>query len=261
MIKIVPWADRRLSMKNWRKIWNLFPYGEICMTEIDNVWEHQNWAEKIARYYVTRGREFSVELHPVNQSDLLEELLRIGVKKFYFPWSGVSKYYFFSAFDILTMAQSVVERYPDVKIVIVYSVPYADVSRPPDVEMIKTSITCICKLTEDINQIELQFRYPHPWSGDKRKRILKQTEDWIDKSKQIKQMTLEPLCGYVTILPNTTIYPCSYCKRKKRKKKFGNAARDKYVIGTIEKGLFRNVRCNVCQGGRVNKIYFEHVGR
>lgn len=85
MVKIIPWADRKLSMKNWRKIWNLFPYGEICMTEIDGEWEHQNWAEKIARYYVSRGREFSVEIQdPLLCVNFIYSLLDIGVKKFYF---------------------------------------------------------------------------------------------------------------------------------------------------------------------------------
>jgi len=91
MIKIVPWADRKLSMKNWRKIWNLFPYGEICMTEIDREWVHQNWAEKVARYYVTRGREFSVEIKdPTLCTNFIFNLLLIGVKKFYFPWDGIT---------------------------------------------------------------------------------------------------------------------------------------------------------------------------
>ena len=150
MIKIVPWADRKLSMKNWRKIWNLFPYGEICMTEIDREWEHNVWAKRMARYYVSRGREFSVDIHPVYQQDLMYELLEIGVRKFYFTWGGVSKKFFFAAFDVLTMAKLVIEKYPDVKIVIVYAIPFTDVTRPPDIEMVKTSITCICKMTEDI---------------------------------------------------------------------------------------------------------------
>jgi len=34
MIKIVPWADRKLTKKNLNKIWNLFPDEEICMIDI-----------------------------------------------------------------------------------------------------------------------------------------------------------------------------------------------------------------------------------
>ena len=108
MIKIVPWADRKLSMKNWRKIWNLFPYGEICMTEIDREWEHQNWAEKIARYYVSRGRKFSVEVNPETHFDFILSMCEIGVRKFYFTWRGVSKDYFLAAFEALTVAQYVI---------------------------------------------------------------------------------------------------------------------------------------------------------
>ena len=50
----------------------------------------------------------------------LEELLEIGVRKFYFPWHGVSRSYFIAAFEVLTMAKLTIEKYPDVKIVIVY---------------------------------------------------------------------------------------------------------------------------------------------
>jgi hypothetical protein len=34
MIKIIPWADRKLTKKNLAKIWNLFPNDEICMIDI-----------------------------------------------------------------------------------------------------------------------------------------------------------------------------------------------------------------------------------
>ena len=39
MIKIVPWADRKLTKKSLAKIWNLFPNDEICMTEIKTEYE------------------------------------------------------------------------------------------------------------------------------------------------------------------------------------------------------------------------------
>ena len=62
------------------------------MTEIDNEWEHQNWAEKIARYYVSRGRKFSVEIHePLLYTNFINNLLLIGVKKFYFHWTGITE--------------------------------------------------------------------------------------------------------------------------------------------------------------------------
>ena len=123
-------------MKNWRKIWNLFPYGEICMTEIDREWEHQNWAEKIARYYVSRGREFSVEIDPSTHFDFLMNLLEIGVKKFYFTWKGVRKDFFIAAFDVLTIAKYAIELYPDVEIIIIYAIDYSVDSRPPQMEMV-----------------------------------------------------------------------------------------------------------------------------
>ena len=48
------------------------------------------------------------------------------------------------------------------------------------------------------------------------------------------------------ITPNTNIYCCPFCKRKIRKKKFGDALRDKFVIGTIEKGIVREIDCDYC---------------
>ena len=263
MIKIIPWADRKLSMKNWRKIWNLFPYGEICMTEIDREWEHQNWAEKIARYYITRGRNFSVEIQDVQSCiNFVFNLLFIGVRKFYFVWRGLRQDYFFSAFDVITIAKSMIETCPDAQIVIIYAIEYADKSRVPDMDMVKTSIYAIRDMTKDVPQIKLMFRYPHPWSGDKRQERLKWIREWIEKSNQSKKMDIEPRCGCITITPNTNIYPCEFCHRKKRKKKFGDSARDKYVCGTLEKGLFRIVECNVCQGGRsrgrYKQVYLRH---
>jgi len=62
----------------------------------------------------------------------------------------------------------VTELYPDVQIVIIYAIEYADKSRVPDMDLVKTSIYAIRDMTKDISQIKLMFRYPHPWSGDKR---------------------------------------------------------------------------------------------
>ena len=258
MIKIVPWADRKLSMKNWRKIWNLFPYGEICMTEIDREWEHQNWAEKIARYYVTRGRKFSVEVNPETHFDFILSMCEIGVRKFYFTWRGVSKDYFLAAFEALTVAQYVIELYPDAEIVIIYSADFSEKRTPQNMDMVNTSIYTISYMTRDIPQIKLLFRYPHPWSGQEKKRKLKQIVEWLDKSDKFKKMDVEPLCGCITITPNTNIYPCEFCKRRKRKKLFGNAARDKHVCGTIDRGIFREVRCNVCEFGESKYAYLKH---
>lgn len=245
MIKIVPWADRKLSMKNWRKIWNLFPYGEICMTEINDDWEHQNWAEKIARYYVARGREFSVEINPVRHYEFVNTLLEIGVRKFYFIWKGLRRDNLFSAFDVLVITQDIIQRYPDVQIIIIYEIQYKD--KPPDMDMVQTSIYTMCNMTKKYDNIELLFRYPHPWSGLKRGRRLKQIEEWIDKYKSVKEMKIEPRCGCKVITPNTCIFTCPFCPRRKRKKKFGNADRDKYVLGTIDIGLFRTLKCTMCK--------------
>ena len=74
-------------------------------------------------------------------------------------------------------------------------------------------------------------------------------------------MTVEPPCGCITITPNTNIYTCEFCKRRKRKKLFGNADRDKYIIGTIDRGIFREIKCNTCQhSGKKGYLKHEYIG-
>ena len=125
-------------------------------------------------------------------------------------------------------------------------------------DMVNTSIYTMSYMTNDIPQIKLLFRYPHPWSGQEKKKKLKQIVEWLDKSDKFKKMDVEPLCGCITITPNTNIYPCEFCKRRKRKKLFGNAARDKHVCGTIDRGIFREVQCNVCEFGESKYAYLKH---
>lgn len=239
MIKIIPWKDRKLSMKNWRKIWNLFPYGEICMTEIDREWVHQNWAEKIARYYITRGRNLSVEIKdPVLCTNFINNLLLIGVKKFYFHWSGITKVSFIGAFELLSYIRMLRKDYKDVEFIIVYMPPMPDKGYIEQ-EYVEMSITCIGELTKNDERIKLVYRRPHPFGGLKRFGIVKTIEDYIAKNDLKYNCSIEYPCGCITITPNTNIYPCPFCKRKQRKKKFGDALRDKFVIGTIDKGIVR----------------------
>jgi len=65
LIKIIPWADRKLTKKNLAKIWNLFPNEEICMIDIPKDYSKLQWAKNIARYYILRGKEFSIEIDPI----------------------------------------------------------------------------------------------------------------------------------------------------------------------------------------------------
>ena len=256
MIKIVPWADRKLSMKNWRKIWNLFPYGEICMTEIDREWEHQNWAEKIARYYVSRGRQFSVEIKdPTLHYNFIYHLLEAGVKKFYFIWRGITEIQFISAFEDLSFIRLLQEDYKDVEFVIVYYIPsLAQDKYSDDIQRYaELSVVCMAELTKNDENIRLVYRRPHPFGGSMRMGIIEDIEKFITENYFKYHCTLEYPCGCITITPNTNIYCCPFCKRKKRPDKFGNALRDKFIVGTIDRGILREVDCDYCYLQTSNK--------
>ena len=247
MVKIIPWADRKLSMKNWRKIWNLFPYGEICMTEIPLEWEKQNWAERIARYYVSRGRDFSVEIQdPLLCVNFVFNLLEIGVKRFYFHWIGVTEKQFISAFEQLSFIRLVRKDYKDVEFVIIYEPPLQDSCYYIEQKYVEMSVACMTELIKNDDKIRLVYRRPHPFGGLKRLAIVQQIEKFITENDLRYRCSLEYPCGCITITPNTNIYTCQFCHRKQRKKQFGDALRDKFVIGTIDKGIVREIDCDYC---------------
>lgn len=234
-------------MKNWRKIWNLFPYGEICMTENSLEWVKQNWAEKVARYYVSRGREFSVEIeNPLLCTNFIYNLLLIGVKKFYFHWAGITEVSFISAFEILSYIMSLQQEFKDVEFVIIYIPPMTEKHDYTKQEYIETSVACMAELTKDNDKVKLVYRRPHPFGGSLRIQKVQDIEEYIVKNHIKYECYLEYPCGCITITPNTNIYCCPFCKRKIRKKKFGDALRDKFVIGTIEKGIVREIDCDYC---------------
>ena len=143
----------------------------------------------------------------------------------------------------MSYAINITERYPDVKIYIVYVPPYDKYNNAPDIDWFETSIAFLSYSLLEKPNIKGILRRPHPWFGNKRTDILCNLEEIANSFSNID---VENKCGCITILPNTNIYCCPFCKRKKRKKLFGNADRDKYVIGTIERGLFRDINCNIC---------------
>lgn len=234
-------------MKNWRKIWNLFPYGEICMTEIDLIWEHQNWAEKVARYYVSRGREFSVEIEkPLLCTNFIYNLLLAGVKKFYFHWLGITETSFISAFELLSYIIMLRNEFKDVEFVIIYTPLMVDNQKYTEQKYIEMSISCMAELIKNDEKIKLVYRRPHPFGGLIRLQRVCDIENYITSNDLKYECYLEYPCGCITITPNTCIYPCPFCKRKNRKKKFGNALRDKFVVGTIDMGIVREIDCDYC---------------
>lgn len=256
MIKIVPWNDRKLSKKSLAKIWNLFPNEDICMIDIPNDYNKLQWAKVIARYYILRGKDFSIEIDPVKRMRETEEFLKIGVRKFYFIWEGMFQDRFFSALDTLSYAIGVVREHPEAEIYIVYNIPYYIVNSPPDEDWIETTIGFLSHTLLENPNIHGIIRRPHPWFGKKRTKTLEEMENI---ARHYKNIIIENQCGCITVESNTNIYCCPFCVRKKKKKLFGNADRDKYVIGTIDRGLFRNIRCKVCSLNTIKKTDKEVI--
>lgn len=247
MIKIVPYTNRRLTKKSWRKIWNLFPNEEFCLIDVPRQYDRLQWAKMVTRFYVLRGKDFSVEIDPIKQMDEAEWFLKTGVKRFYFVWRGIQNGLFFSSLDTISYSINIIERYPDVNIYIVYVPPYEKASSPPDEDYLETSITFLSHSIIDYPNIKGVLRRVHPWFGQKRFKIIRKLEEIADGFVNIY---VENKCGCLTILPNTNIYCCPFCERKDRKRLFGSADRDKYVVGTIDRGIFRNINCNKCDGAK-----------
>ena len=140
MIKIIPFLNRRLTRKNLAKLWNLFPNEEFCMIESTADKQCFTWAKIIARYYTLRGKDFSIEIDAVNFMEETEQYIKCGVKKFYFLWNGIRDGLFFASSDVIQYALYILEKYEDVEITIVYTVPYDLASVQLDIGLFETSI-------------------------------------------------------------------------------------------------------------------------
>lgn len=132
MVKIIPYGQRNLTRKSLAKIWNLFPDDEICMTGITRDLDLLYQVKRIAYYYINRGKDFSVEIDPVALSFEVEKLLRVGVRKFYFPWDGLERKFLFTSSSVLQYAMWLVDKYEDAEVTIVYELPYDRLYLPPD---------------------------------------------------------------------------------------------------------------------------------
>lgn len=256
MIKIIPYGQRELTRKSLAKLWNLFPNDEFCMVIPNRDLDQFHKAKRVAYYYTIRNKDFSVELDPTKLTFELEHLLRIGVRKFYFPWQGIERKFFFYSCSVLQHAIWLIENYKDTEVTIIYEVPYPSAFSVLDLDQAETSIVFLSNFIKKNNRLHGRFRMPHPWYGEQR----------IKKSKECKKLalregvyTIEEDCGCLTVASNTNIYCCPFCERKKRKKFFGSADRDKYVSGTIDKGVFRDVICNCCKSAKNHQ--FSYINR
>ena len=177
---------------------------------------------------------------------VVEQFLKLGVKKFYFIWEGIKEGLFFSSLDTISYSIWIKDNCPDVDIYIVYPIKYETMYSIPNMDLIETSISFLSRSTEE-KGIHGIIRYPHPWYGRTREKRVKYIENLVLK---VGNLEMENRCGCLTITPNTNIYFCPFCSRKVRKKLFGNADRDKFVCGTIDRGIFRNEKCIACNNRR-----------
>ena len=245
MIKIVPWTNRKLTKKNLAKIWNLFPNDEICMIEIPKEYGKLQWAKVIARYYILRGKDFSIEIDPLIDIKIVEDFLKIGVKKLYFLWDGIKDGLFFSSLDTISYSIWVKQNYPNVDIYIIYPIEYNIINSPPNMDLVETSISFLSNSIKETG-ISGIIRYPHPWYGKLRQERMGYIENVVAEHDNL---IIENKCGCLVITPNTNIYFCPFCERKNRKKLFGNADREKSVCGTIDREyLKKRSVLNVAKG-------------
>jgi len=102
----------------------------------------------------------------------IQNLLEIGVNKFYLHWIGITEIQFISAFELLSYILYLRPTYPDVEFVIVYTPPIQIQDRNGKgyikQELIETSIACMAELTKEDDNIKLVYRRPHPFGGVKR---------------------------------------------------------------------------------------------
>ena len=176
MIKIIPYGQRTLTRKSLAKIWNLFPNEEFCMAGITRDLDVLRKVNMIAYYYTNRGKDFSVEIDPVKYTFELNKLVKIGVKKFYFPWYGIVRGLFFSSTSVLEQALWLVENHEDIEVTIIYEPIYDDIYHPPDFDEIETSIVYLGRFVNSKTRLHGRFRRPHPWYGIPRIKKIEELE-------------------------------------------------------------------------------------
>lgn len=218
------------------------------------------YAKRVASYYTLRGKDFSVEIDPIKFQFETEAFLRIGVRKFYFTWNGLQRKLFFYSSDVLQYAMWLVDKYEDADVTIIYQLPYNDLYNPPEFDTIETSIVFLGRFVNSKSRLHGRFRRPHPWFGKPR---IKKIGELEELARAQGNFDVEDECGCLTITSNTNIYCCPFCERKWKKKRFGDADRDKFVSGTVDRGIFREVLCDKCKylpNAKSNKISYINRG-
>lgn len=244
MIYVVPYDDRRLTTKSCRKIMKLFPDEDICLIELKNDYCALKWTEKIARYFRARGKKVYVEITNAFIEQHIDTFAEMGCH-LVFIWYGVAHPFFIASFNAVTLAIYVTDKF-HIEATVKYIPVEHEKTKIAPMADIETNLEFMIKQGQERPLIHFIFAYPIPWTGKRRRKLVKHILDYLkerDKSGICKQIK----CGDITILPNTNIYPCRYSPRKIRKQFFGNADRDKSILGTLRRGFFREKQpCNIC---------------
>ena len=160
--------------------------------------------------------------------------------------------------DVISYSVWIKQNYPDVNIYIVYPIQYDSIYSNPNMDLIETSISFLSNSIADFGMHGI-VRFPHPWYGKTRQKRIDYIVGIVNSFDNIQ---MENPCGCLTVTPNTNIYCCPFCSRRVRKKLFGNADRDKHVIGTIDRGVFRKIDCDTCKNGNSKSrcLKYEYIG-
>lgn len=248
MINVVPYTNRRLTWRNREKILRMFPNEPVTIIE-ESAFDPKRikWAEKTARFFVIHGVDTSYEVNAMYDYNHLEILAKLGCRLI-FTWNGMKSRDFLNSFTAVNIALSMHKNYPDIPITIRYR-QNANPIEGYDLMNGCSSIEFLLSIPKNYKGVTVEFAYPTPWRNDTVRKFLCGCLDYLherDLNHTIKVVS----CGNLTITPNTNIYPCQWLPRRKRKQFFGNADRDKNVIGTLRRGFFREFdisKCNLCK--------------
>jgi hypothetical protein len=245
MICVVPSTDRRLTIKSCNKIMQLFPKDDIKLIELQDEYRALKWAEKVARFFAMRGKKVYVEITNGAAINNINTFAEIGCHLI-FVWYGMKRPNFMASFYMVSVGLGVLQRYPGTHITFKYIPVETDKSKRPALEEVQANLEYLVRLSKDNPNISCEMAYPIPWSGGKRIVLIRKALKYLAERDPEHICTIVK-CGEKVVLPNTNIYKCRYCKRKQRKQFFGNADRDKNVLGTLRRGMFRRrYRCNIC---------------
>ena len=213
------------------------------------------WAEKVARFFVMRGRNVSVEITDGTNLNSLDIFADMGCHLIFY-WYGMKRDFFTASSYMVNVALTMLTRHPGIDVTVRYiPIKYTVNYKYPELVDIETSLELLLNLSHKYKGFHAEFSIPKPWSGEMLNMLIETGLYYLDEKDKEGLISVYK-CGNVTITPNTNIYPCQYLKRSDRAKFFGNADREVNVIGTLRRGVFRKAApCNKCAQSRVRGPY------